>query len=154
MLFTIAVVLIGTALIVVPEWIKRRKFDSSKLSFDTGLKPGQKSCTVELSTEDGKTVPGEFNMVMLTQAEADELCRKDEAKKHIPPVGKFSTDEDLERIKTFGWSIHSNTKLMDGNDDNWHEEDYIRNEVKGLIELLDVIHEARITRKAGLYGTS
>ena len=64
-------------------------------------------------------------------------------KKHIPPDHRFSTNEDLEKIKVFAWSINKDAKLMDGNHDNWHEENKIRKEIKQLLELFDTIHKAR-----------
>jgi len=74
---------------------------------------------------------------------ADMSKGEQDLEKHIPPDHRFSTNEDLEKIKVFAWSINKDAKLMDGNHDNWHEENKIRKEIKQLLELFDTIHKAR-----------
>jgi len=74
---------------------------------------------------------------------ADVSKGEQDLEKHIPPDHRFSTNEDLEKIKVFAWSINKDAKLMDGNHDNWHEENKIRKEIKQLLELFDTIHKAR-----------
>lgn len=76
------------------------------------------------------------------QEEIDKLTTR-ELEKHIPPDNRFSTNEDLEKIKVFAWSINKDAKLMDGNHDNWQEEDSIRREIAELLKLFDTIREAR-----------
>ena len=181
MLLEIALVLIGTVCIMVPVWIKRWKFDVSKLSVkvypmmmmkmkrfkrdgyyeereieeayarlcDVTLPPAQshtggdlskirayqkeksdllskikddkherlevyydsfleakeglsnKSYTVELSTEDGKAIPGEYNMVMLTKEEADRLCQEADVCEHNNTITSECSDcneQELEEV--------------------------------------------------------
>ena len=64
-------------------------------------------------------------------------------KKHIPSGDKFATHEDIETIRGHCWQIKAESKLMDGNHDNWQEEEQIRKEIKQLLELFDTIHKAR-----------
>jgi len=52
----------------------------------------------------------------------------------------YCTDEELVSIKKYAKEIAHNAMLMDGNHDNWHEEDEIRSYMKKMTVLLDVIH--------------
>jgi hypothetical protein len=38
---------------------------------------------------------------------------------------------------------------MDGNDDNWHEEQEVRELLRQLLELFDIIQEARTSAMIG-----
>ena len=181
MLLEIALVLIGTVCIMVPVWIKRCKFDISKLTvkpstlmmfkmrrfkrddfyreremkeayaslcdhtlppvrpqegtdfskikayrkeksdllskikddkherlevyYDSFLEAKEglsnKSYTVELSTEDGKAIPGEYNMVMLTKEEADRLCQEADVCEHNNTITSECSDcneQELEEV--------------------------------------------------------
>ena len=62
---------------------------------------------------------------------------------HIPPADMFATEEDMRDIEHYGWLIHNSTMSMDGNNDNWHEENKVREYIGQLLELFDIIQEAR-----------
>ena len=62
---------------------------------------------------------------------------------HIPPADMFATEEDMRDIEHYGWLIHNSTMSMDGNNDNWHEENKVREYIRQLLELFDIIQEAR-----------
>ena len=62
---------------------------------------------------------------------------------HIPPADMFATEEDMRDIKHYGRLILHSTKSMDGNNDNWHEENKVREYIRQLLELFDIIQEAR-----------
>ena len=74
---------------------------------------------------------------------ADMSKGAQDLKKHIPSGERFATHEDMETIRCHCWQIKHESELMDGNHDNWHEEDKIRKEIKQLLELFDTIHKAR-----------
>ena len=105
--------------IILVLWVKTMKLTESKV---VKLVPGDKDYQDPL---------------------ADMSKGEQDLEKHIPPDHRFSTNEDLEKIKVFAWSINKDAKLMDGNHDNWHEENKIRKEIKQLLELFDTIHKAR-----------
>ena len=105
--------------IVLVLWVKTMKLTESKVV---------------------KLVPGDEDY---QDPLADMSKGAQDLEKHIPPDHRFSTNEDLEKIKVFAWSINKDAKLMDGNHDNWHEENKIRKEIKQLLELFDTIHKAR-----------
>ena len=68
---------------------------------------------------------------------------------HIPPVDMFATEQDMADIRLYGRLIFHATKSMDGNDDNWHEEQEVRELLRQLLELFDIIREARTSAMIG-----
>jgi hypothetical protein len=70
-----------------------------------------------------------------------------ELEKHIPPPDMFATEKDMEEIRHYGWSIVRTIRAMDGNNDNWREEENVRECISHILELFDTIQEARKYQK-------
>lgn len=90
-----------------------------------------------------KLVPGGEGSHQEGAEELEENILRLQLQKHIPSGERFATHEDMETIRSHCWQIRHEAELMDGNHDNWHEEDKIRIEIKQLLELFDTIRKAR-----------
>jgi hypothetical protein len=68
----------------------------------------------------------------------DEIDNRDISIKNRDEV--YCTDEELISIKKYAREIAHNAMLMDGNHDNWHEEDVIRSYMDKMTVLLNGIN--------------
>ena len=120
--------------IVLVLWVKTMKLTESRV---VKLVPGGEGSHQEGAQD---LIPGDEDY---QDPLADMSKGAQDLKKHIPSGERFATHEDMEKIRCHCWQIKHESELMDGNHDNWHEEDKIRKEIKQLLELFDTIHKAR-----------